>query len=53
MIPEDVSEAIRIQNDYMNFQKETMEKLADLEKRKTEYYSKYWTWLDKVKNYFK
>lgn len=52
IIPEDVSEAIRIQNDYMSLQKGTMEKLAELEKRKAKYYSKYWTWLDKVKNYF-
>lgn len=52
IIPEDVSEAIRIQNDYMALQKDTMEKLAELEKRKAQYYWKYWSWLDKVKNYF-
>lgn len=52
-LPPEIREAIEIRNEAMAFQKEVIEKTAKIEKRKTDYYKKYWTLTEKMWSYLK
>lgn len=52
-IPPEIREAIEIRNEAMAFQKEVVERTAVIEKKKSDYYKKHWTILEKMSEYRK
>ena len=50
-LPPDIREALAIRNEAIQMRKEIVTKTKKIEKRKKDYYIKYWTLLEKTQNY--